>query len=621
MKKNNWLNFDNLLLVILIVVLLSHYLNLFSPVLDKWFLIIISFIATLPVVLKAFWLLLKNKKFSIDLLAAVALIFSLLAQEWVSVIFISLMLTSARILAAYTKARSRHAIQSLLKLKPQKAKIEKEDKLIEVPINTLKKGDLVVVDLGERIPVDGVVEKGEASVDQSSLTGESIPVAKTKGDSVFSSTIVVSGNLIIRTEKIGKETVFEKIINLVEESQVNKAEIQSVSEKFTSWYIFITLVGSIILYSISRNLSLVLSVLLVTCADDIAVAIPLAFLAAIGQAAKQGVIVKGSNFLEGLAKTKVMFVDKTGTLTRGKLKVEEAFAFNNLKQDEVLKLAGIASLFSNHPAAKAIVKKAKEIGLILSEPTKFEEIPGKGTRAFYENKKIITGKQSFFQELGIKISDEEQKIIKREKEKGLNITLIGYDDKLLGFIGLIDALRPKIKETIAELKKIGIEKIIMLTGDNEKIAKRIAEEANIKEWHANLLPEDKLKYLKKYLSQQYKLAMVGDGVNDAAALSLADIGIAMGAIGSDAAIEAADVALMKDDFSKVPEIIKLAKFTLKISRQDFLIWGVVNAIGLLLVFNHILTPVSASAYNFATDFIPLINSLRLFGLKLGFSQH
>lgn len=619
MKKNNFLNFDNVLLIALVFVLLLHYFNLVHSELDKLLLIVVSFLATLPVVLKALWSL-KNKKFSIDLLAGIALTFSLLAGQWISAIFINLMITSARILANYTKSRSRRIIQSLLKMKPHKAKIEKDGKLTEVPLSALKKGDLVVVDLGERIPVDGVVEKGEASVDQSSLTGESIPVAKTKGSQVLSSTIVVSGNLIIRTEKIGKETIFEKIIGLVEESQINKAEIQTVSEKFTGWYIFITLAGSMILYSVSGNLSLVLAVLLVTCADDIAVAIPLAFLAAIGQAAKRGVIVKGSNFLEGLTKVKVMMVDKTGTLTRGKLKVEEVFAFNNLKKDEVLKLAGTASLFSNHPAAKAIVSWTKEMGITLSEPAKFEEIAGKGTRAFYENKKIITGKQSFFQEVRIEISDEERRIINREKEKGLNITLIGCDNKLVGFIGLADALRPKIKETIAKLRKIGVDRIIMLTGDNEKIAERIAEQADIKEFHANLLPEDKLKYLKKYLSNDYKLAMVGDGVNDAAVLSLADIGIAMGAIGSDTAIEAADIALMKDDFSKIPEIIKISKFTLKISRQDFWIWGIINVIGLFLVFGNILTPVSAAAYNFITDFIPLINSLRLFGLKLGFGK-
>ncbi len=615
MKKNKFWNFDNILLIVLVIVLLVHYLDSINPELDELFLAAIAILATLPVILSTFRSL-KNKKISIDLLASVALTFSLLFREWGSAVFINLMLTSARILASYTEARSRRAIKSLLKFKPHKAKIEKNGKLIEIPLNEIKKGDLVVVDLGERIPVDGIVEKGEASIDQSSLTGESIPVAKVKGDQVLSSTIIVSGNLIIKTEKIGKETTLEKIINLIEESQSNKAEINSIADKFTSWYVLITFVGSFILYFYLGNSSLVLAVLLVTCADDIAVAIPLAFLTAIGHAAKRGVIIKGSNFIEGLAKLKVIVVDKTGTLTRGKLKVEKVFAFDEIKQEEVLKLAGIVSLFSNHPAAKAIVNYTKEKRIAIDEPKELKELAGKGAMAIYKNKKIISGKLSFFQELKIKISSHQLGDINKEKEKGLNVTLIGYDGELIGFIALADELRPKTEVAISEFKKLGIEKIVMLTGDNEKIAKRIADKVGISEFHANLLPEDKLKYLKKYLSKDYKLAMIGDGVNDAAALSLADIGIAMGVIGSDVTIESADVALMKDDFSKLPEIIKLSKYTLKIANQDFWIWGIVNAVGLTLVFAGILTPISAAAFNFITDFIPLANSLRLFAKRI-----
>ncbi len=556
--NNFFLAFDIALIIISSLFLILFF---FNPETVFNFLVGVAIVGFLPVFFSAVKALI-HKRLTIDLLASVALTFSLLFREWGSAVFINLMLTSARILASYTEARSRRAIKSLLKFKPHKARIEKNGKLIEIPLNEIKKGDLVVVDLGERIPVDGIVEKGEASIDQSSLTGESIPVAKVKGDQVLSSTIIVSGNLIIKTEKIGKETTLEKIINLIEESQSNKAEINSIADKFTRWYVLITFVGSFILYFYLGNSSLVLAVLLVTCADDIAVAIPLAFLTAIGHAAKRGVIIKGSNFIEGLAKLKVIVVDKTGTLTRGKLKVEKVFAFDEIKQEEVLKLAGIVSLFSNHPAAKAIVNYTKEKRIAIDEPKELKELAGKGAMAIYKNKKIISGKLSFFQELKIKISSHQLGDINKEKEKGLNVTLIGYDGELIGFIALADELRPKTEVAISEFKKLGIEKIVMLTGDNEKIAKRIADKVGISEFHANLLPEDKLKYLKKYLSKDYKLAMIGDGVNDAAALSLADIGIAMGVIGSDVTIESADVALMKDDFSKLPEIIKLLKYTL-----------------------------------------------------------
>jgi len=612
MKENKLWYFNGILLLVLIFTLLAHYSGLIYSKFGEWILIIVAILATLPVILRAFRSL-KNKKVSIDLLAGVALVFSLLAKEWTSAVFINLMLTSARILASYTEARSRRAIQSLLKLKPEKAKVKRNGRLIEIPLNDVKKGDSVMVELGERIPIDGTIEKGEAAVDQSSLTGESIPISKTKGDKVLSSTIVVSGNLIVKAEKIGEETTLEKIIDLVEKAQANKAEIHTVADKFTAWYVALSFIGAIILYLFSGNLNLVLAVLLVTCADDIAVAIPLTFSAAIGHAAQRGVIIKGSNFLEGLAKLKVLVADKTGTLTHGQLKVEEFFAFDAPKQDEVLRLAGTVCAFSSHPSAKAIIKYLDEKNTNFSEPDNFDERSGKGAIAFYRGKKIVSGKLSFFQELNFEISDAQLRQINEIKEKGLNVTLLGVNGVVLGFFALADEIKPKIKETISELKKLGIEKIIMLTGDNEKIAKRIADKAGISEFYANLLPEDKLKYLKKYLSKDYKLAMVGDGVNDAAALTLADIGIAMGAIGSDAAIEAADIALMKDDFSKLPEIIKLSKFTLKISRQDFWIWGIINAFGLVLVFTGILAPVSAAAYNFITDFIPIINSLRLFG--------
>ena len=291
------------------------------------------------------------------------MIFSLLAKEYASAVFINLMLTSARILGAYTENRSHKAIQSFLKLKPKKAKIKINNNIVEVPISKIKKGDLVVVELGDRIPIDGIVVQGEAEIDQSSLTGESLPVDKKIGDPVYSSTIVFSGNLIIKAEKIGKETTLEKMIQLVEEAAQHKPGITTSVEVFTSWYVVLMLIGSGILYFISRDLSLVLAVVLVVCADDIAIAVPLAFIASIGHAAKRGVIIKGGDFLEGFNKAKMLVVDKTGTLTLGKLRVENLFTFGNWGSDEVLPLAGAASLLSTHPSAKAILNYAVKNGI------------------------------------------------------------------------------------------------------------------------------------------------------------------------------------------------------------------------------------------------------------------
>jgi len=618
-KKIRMADVDKALFAVLVAVLIIHYLGIFSPAADSAILIIIAAIATIPVIVETFKSL-RERKISIDLLASVALVFSFLAEEYASAVFINLMLASARILGDYTENRSRRAIESLLKLKPKKAKIKLDGNVIEVELEKIKKGDLVVVGLGDFVPVDGTVVEGEAEVDQSSLTGESLPVEKKPGDAVFSSTVAVSGNLIIRTEKIGKETTFEKIIALVEEAAATKPAIITIADRFTTWYVLLMLAGSALIYLLSQNLALVLAVILVVCADDIAVAIPLAFLASIGHAAKKGVIIKGGEFLEGLGKAKVIVADKTGTLTFGRLKVDDVFVFGNFKKEDLLLLAGSASFLSSHPSAKAISKYAQRQGVKLVQPEKFEEYSGKGSKLTFKGKEAITGKIAFLEESGIKITEHQSRDIEREKEKGISTTLIGYGGELAGFFTLSDELRPEVKGAVSELKSLGIEKIIMLTGDNEKIAARVAEETGITDYHANLLPEDKLTYLKKYLSKDYKVIAIGDGVNDAALLNAADIGIAMGGIGADVTVESGDIVLMQDNLMQAVETMRLAKYTEKVAKQDFGIWAVTNGIGLYLVFSGfipaIILPTFAAAFNFVTDFVPILNSVRLFGLHI-----
>jgi len=554
---------------------------------------------------------LKEKRVSIDLLASIALAVSLIEREWLSAVFINLMITSARAFAYYVKARSHSAINSLLKLKPEKVKVERDGSIIDIPIASVKVGDLVIVELGGRVPVDGVVEYGEAEVDLSSLTGESLPVLKARGDKVLSFSTVSTGNLKIRAEKIGGETMFEKIVSLIGQAQQNKAPIYTTINKFANYYIIFTLLGALTVYLISHNISLVLGLLLVSCADDIAVATPLALMAAITHSAKHGSIVKGGDFLEGLSKVKTIVFDKTGTLTKGGLKVERIISFTN-KPDEVLKIAAVVSSFSTHPIAKTIIAEAKRQKMALPQPEKFEEYAGRGMSAFLEGKKITTGKLPFLEAMGIKMSAKEKARIDEEITGGFNVTLVAQGNKLIGFIVLADEIKPNAKKAIADLKNLGINKIVMLTGDNGKVAQKVAALLEIDEFHANLLPDDKLQYLQKYLNKKTKVAMVGDGVNDAPVLAASDIGIAMGAIGTDAAIEAADVAMMKDDLSQIPQLIKIGHSTMSVIHLNLIIWGFTNVLGFVLVFTHVLGPSGAAFYNFITDFIPIVNSLRLF---------
>ncbi len=324
-----WL--DVFLIFLSVFVLGADFFHIFIGSFDKIILLFVSIGGLLPVLWSALRALI-NRRLTIDLLASIALIFSLLNKEFHSAVFISLMLASARFFAYFTEARTKRAIQSLLKLRPTKVLIKTEQGIVEKPLEEVKVNDLVVVEVGERIAVDGIVIEGSASVDQSSLTGESEPVAKTVGDEVFSSTLNVSGSLSVKTTKIGQDTTFAKILELIEKSQKGKASITSITEKFTNFYILFTLLGSLFLYYLTHNLSLVLAVLLVTCADDLAIAIPLAFIATIGRAGKKGIIIKGASFIEGLTKLKVMIFDKTGTLTEGRPKVNQIFVFKNYSE-------------------------------------------------------------------------------------------------------------------------------------------------------------------------------------------------------------------------------------------------------------------------------------------------
>ena len=456
------------------MILIGHYTGFFSVDWDRALLIFFTSVAAFPVLISA-WQALRNKKITIDLLAAVALAVSILNGEWASAAFISLMLASARIFTAYAENKSRGAIKHLLKLKPSKVKVKRGGKIEEISYAKIAVGDLVIVEMGERIPVDGIILNGEALIDQSSLTGESLPIEKKIGQRVLNSTLNISGSLVVKTEKTGKDTTFEKIIKLVEQSQKEKVGIQTLADKFASFYVVFVILSAVILFSFSRDLSLVLGVLLVTCADDIAVAVPMAFSAALGMAAKRGIIVKGGSFLEGLTEVKTIIFDKTGTLTKGKMKVEEFnfFPESATTKNELLKMAAGLDFFSSHPSARAIVNYVKEQKIAFGKPDKFEEFPGKGSRALYGMQEIICGRLSFLEERGVEIAkDDKQKIINAQ-ESGSSLVMLGYNKKLSGYFRLVDEIRPEAKAALVDLKALGVSKFVMLTGDNEKVAKKV----------------------------------------------------------------------------------------------------------------------------------------------------
>lgn len=593
---------DIILIVVLAAVLISR------P--GHSLLIVFSIIGVFPVVANAITGLLR-RQLTIDLLASVALFFSMLAGDWNSAAFINLMLASARILDLWTQVRGKQIVAKLYKFRPEIVNLRSGDQVTHVPISQIRPGDEVVIEIGERLPVDGTVISGQASLDQATLTGESDPIAKKVGDKVYTSALNVSGSIIIRADRVGDDTRFAQVVNLVEEASRQKAPAESMANQFTQWYIVATIVGSALLYYFLRDKGLVLSVLLVICADDLAVAVPLGFTAAIVKAAKSGILLKGSSVLESLAKISYFITDKTGTLTRGLPEIKKIHIFSSARIP-AYQVLGAAVTNSSHPVSKSILSYLQHEKIALVAPETFQEFPGEGIIASWHRGRIFSGKIEFLIHHQISISQEQRHLIDQAKSEGFGLSGFARNRRLLGLVVFTDQVRPHAASVIAATKQLGVKVWIMLTGDNANAAAQVAQAVGIDEYHADLSPQDKLEFIRHYkVSHPGVLAMIGDGVNDAAALALADVSFAMGQIGSDAAIEAADVAIMDDKLPKILTSLSLSKNTLSIIKQNFFLWGLANAVGLSLVFAGVLHPTGAAAYNFATDFIPILNSLRI----------
>jgi Cd2+/Zn2+-exporting ATPase len=607
MKKISQI-YDISMSIIALLILGLHYTKTLGNI-DETTLILGAVLGTIPVVIGALKGLIERDWASMDMLASIALIFSILDGEWASALFITLMLSSARILEDFTTDKTEKNIKSLLKLRPDKALIERDGKTEKFSVTEIKKGDIVIVDISERIPIDGTIVSGQGSVDESSLTGESLPIDKTVGDKVNSSTLVVSGSLKILAEKVGKDTTFEKIIDLIERSRKEKPRSATMGERFGKIYLIAMLIGSILIYVMTKNTSLVLAIVLVVCADDVAVAIPLAYLRAISSATKRGIIIKGGRHLEVLANVKAIVFDKTGTLTKNILRVTDIIPEEYHTDEEVINIAAMIANRSDHPISKSISEYAVNHNIKTDYPDSAESFAGKGIVAHKGDKKKMMGRLKFLKDNNISFSTQFISKIDAKERSGSSMTFIAVNNKPLGAIAIEDTVKDDARGTIEKLYSMKIRDIVMLTGDNAEVAKKIALQTGVKHYHSQLMPEDKVNIIKD-LHHKGGVAMVGDGINDAAALSVSSVGIAMGAIGTDGAIESAEIVLMKDRLSSIPEVIALAKKTKKIAKQDFYIWGITNIFGLFLVLSGFIGPSGAAAYNFISDFLPLINSAR-----------
>ena len=607
MKKISQI-YDISVSILALIILALHYTKTLTQY-DEIILILGAIIGTIPVIVGAIQGLIKKDWASMDMLASIALVFSILDSEWASAVFITLMLSSARILENITEDKTEKNIKSLLKLRPEKALVERNGQTQKINISEIRLGDTVIVDVSERIPIDGTILSGQGSIDESSLTGESLPVDKTTGQKVKSSTLVISGSFKIIAEKVGNDTTFERIIDLIERSRKEKPRSATMGEKFGKTYLIFMLIGSILIYILTKNTSLVLAIVLVVCADDVAVAIPLAYLRAISSATKRGIIIKGGRHLEMLSNVKTIVFDKTGTLTQNKLKVAKILPEEFHTESEVINIAAMIAKRSDHPMSRAISQYADIHKIHTDYPDQAESFAGKGIIAEKNKDKIIMGRLRFLKDQNVSFSINFIEEATRLEKNGLSLTFVALNNKALGSIAIEDMIKPDARDTISRLKKLKIHNTVMLTGDNSEVAKKIAMETKVDHFHSGLMPEDKVNIIKDW-HHKGDVAMVGDGINDAAALSVSSVGIAMGGIGTDGAIESADIVLMKDKLSSIPEVIYLARKTKRIAKQDFYIWGATNILGLCLVLFGFIGPSGAAAYNFISDFLPLVNSAR-----------
>lgn len=592
--------------VVLVIALLQHYLfegN--TPLL--WVGAIIGSIVPILDALLA----LRARTVTIEVFNMLALFVSYATGEITSAAFIALMLTFASYLDWRTESRATNAVEELLKLKPDKANREKDGGLEEISSDDVALGDVLVVKTGERIPVDGVVIFGSAFVSEASLTGESAPIEKIVGDSVYSSTLAESGVIKIRATKVGEDSTIARMARLIAEAGNRKSKAQRLADKFTKIFLPVVVVVGAATYLVTGDIRMTAAFFLIVCADDIAVSIPLAMTASLGYAAKRGVIVKGGEWMDVLARVRTVIFDKTGTLTYGNFVLEEAVLAPEIEESRFWKLVAIAEKFSEHPVGRAIFKEAIRHDGEIPDPDEIRVMKGVGVWARFGGDEIVMGNGEVLKESGLQLSDELRTHFDKERaHSGKTVMLVFINKAYAGMLSIADMPREEAKESIRHLETLGI-RVVMLTGDNESVAKEMCARLGIRDFRANMTPEGKLREIDT-LTKSGLVAMVGDGVNDAPALARADVGIAMGAGGAAVAVEAADIVILADELDRIPEMVRFARRTVSIVNLDMVIWGVTNAVGVFLVFAGIAGPAFAAFYNFATDFLPLLNSARLF---------
>lgn len=555
--------------------------------------------------------LFRERKIGTELFITAAVIISILGQEYLAGAIVLMIILIAEYIASVSGERARASIKELIDSAPKEVIVKKDGHEKLIPIEEVQVGDIVLVRAGDKIPVDGTVLIGNASVNQAPITGESMPQEKAVGALVYAGSIVETGALDIKVDKLIADTILSKIIALVENAESKKAPIEKFTDKVASWLIPVSFVLVGVVYFYTRDVQLIIALLIFSSPAELGLATPLVTIAAIARAAREGILVKGGLYLEGLAKVDTFVFDKTGTLTIGKPVVQHIEMFDRgTSEFDAIQLAASADRRSSHPLAQAILDYAKERNVALLEPDVFENVKGRGVKAVVNGQTVLLGNKVFM--------DEHQvDVIGITTHGAETILFLAVANKNVCAFHVSDAIRLEAKQMIDSLRQSGVENIVMLSGDNTETATFVGSELGITDVRANLLPEDKIRIITELQTSGANVAMVGDGINDSPALAQATVGIAMGGIGTEAAMEAADIVLMNDDLSKIGRARAISRKAYRTIQENIFVGvGVVHVIGITLVLLKVIGPIEAAAIHLVPDTLVFLNSIKLLRVKI-----
>lgn len=551
--------------MLLLIALALHLADL--PTYKDYTLVLSSLIAGYFISIKALKAL-RMRAFSIELLVSIAVIGALIIGEYVESAVVTFLFIFGAYLEARTLEKTRSSLRNLIDMTPTEATVIRPEGHVRVPVEEVAKGELVLVRAGEKIAVDGTISSGQALIIEAAITGESVPAGKSAGDQVFSGTIVDNGYIEVTAERVGDDTTFAKIIELVEEAQETKTTTQKFLDRFANIYTPSIVIMSVLVYAITRNVELALTFLVIACPGALVISAPVSMVAGIGNGARNGVLVKGGEIMERLSRVDAVVFDKTGTLTRGRPEVSSIKSWG-MDEDELLHLVAEAERYSEHHLGQTIVAEARKRGLELAqEPGDVQIVKGGGMTAMIADRHLAIGNRKLMADQGVAMPENILEYATSREQAGNTAVLVAIDRQLAGVISIADQIKPEARAAIESLRNAGVRKTIMLTGDNRHTAQLVGDELGLDEVHAELLPQDKVEWVNRLKDQGYRVAMVGDGVNDAPALATADVGLAMGIGGTDISMETADMVLMSDRLDQFAHAYSLARATVRNMQQN-----------------------------------------------------